>query len=93
MWKIFQRERTLTGMMEIRAADLAVLLKPLCSKLMILDLRRRDELERYPYIIPGAPPTAGIDLPGLIGWLPRDLGRALRNRPYSEKLLSSSSVA
>lgn len=58
------------GMAEIRAADLSVLLKPLCSKLIILDLRRRDELEGYPYVIPGALPTAGIHLPGLIGWLP-----------------------
>ena len=72
MWKIFQGDRTPTGMTEIRAADLSVLLKPLCSKLIIFDLRRRDELERYPHIIPGALLTAGMDVPALIGWLPTE---------------------
>lgn len=70
MWKIFQRDRTLTGMAEIRAADLSVLLKSLGSKVVILDLRQRDELEVYRYIIPGALLTPGMDLPALIGWLP-----------------------
>lgn len=70
MWKIFQGGRTGTGVAGIRAADLSALLKPLGSKLMIFDLRRRDELERYPYIIPGALLTAGMDLAALIGWLP-----------------------
>lgn len=70
MWKIFERDLKPKGIVEIRATDLSVLLEPLSSKLIILDLRRRDELERYPYVIPGALLTAGIDLPGLIGWLP-----------------------
>ena len=56
MWRIFQADRTLTGMAEIRAADLSVLVKPLCGKLIIYDLQRRDELERYRRIIPGARP-------------------------------------
>lgn len=70
MWKIFQRDQTLTGMVEISAEHLSVLMEPLCSKLIILDLRRRDELERYPRIIPGALLTAGMNVPALIDWLP-----------------------
>jgi hypothetical protein len=70
VWEIFQRNRTARGIVEISAADLAVLLKPLSSKLMILDLRRRDEVEDYPHIIPGALLTAKTDVPSLIGWLP-----------------------
>jgi hypothetical protein len=57
-------------MAEIRAADLSVLLKSLGSKVVILDLRQRDELEVYRYIIPGALLTTGMDLPALISWLP-----------------------
>lgn len=41
-------------MVEISAADLLALLEPLCSKLIILDLRRQDEVEHDPYVIPGA---------------------------------------
>jgi hypothetical protein len=70
MWKIFQRNRAARGIREISAAELSVLLESLCSKLMIFDLRRQDEVERYPYIIPGALLTAKMDVPGLIGWLP-----------------------
>jgi hypothetical protein len=36
MWKIFQGDRTLTGMTEIHARDLSVLLKLLSSKLMMI---------------------------------------------------------
>jgi len=70
MWEIFQRNRAKKGVVEISAADLSALLKPLSGKLIILDLRRRDEVEHYPYIIPGALLTAKIDVPSLIGWLP-----------------------
>ena len=70
MWRIFQGDRTLTGITEIRATDLSVLLTSLSSKLIILDLRRKDELDNYPYIIPGALLTAGMDLSALISWLP-----------------------
>lgn len=57
-------------MLEIMAADLSVLLERLCDRLIVLDLRRRDELEEYPYIIPGALLTTEVDLPAVIGWLP-----------------------
>ena len=57
-------------MLEIMAADLSVLLEHLCDRLIVLDLRRRDELEEYPYIIPGALLTTEVELPALIGWLP-----------------------
>jgi len=57
-------------MVEISAADLSALLKPPCSKLIILDLRRQDEVENYPYIIPGALLTTKVDVPVLITWLP-----------------------
>jgi hypothetical protein len=57
-------------MVAISAADLSVLLQTLCSRLIVLDLRRRDELEEYPYIIPGALLTTEVDLPTLIGWVP-----------------------
>jgi hypothetical protein len=70
MWKILQPNRELTGMLEIMAADLSVLLEHLCDRLIVLDLRRRDELEEYPYIIPGALLTTEVELPALIGWLP-----------------------
>jgi hypothetical protein len=70
VWEIFQRNRTARGILEISAAELSALLKPFFSKLMILDLRRRDEVEHYPLIIPGALLTAKMDVPGLIGWLP-----------------------
>ena len=70
MWEIFQRNRALGGMVEISAEHLSVLMEPLCSKLIILDLRRRDEVEEYPYIIPGALLTTEVDLPTLIGWVP-----------------------
>ncbi len=56
--------------MEISAKHLSVIREPLCSKLIILDLRRRDELEQYPRIIPGVLLTAGMDVPALIDWLP-----------------------
>ena len=56
--------------MEISAADLSALLGPLFSKLIILDLRGRDEVEHYPYIIPGALLTTKVDAPALITWLP-----------------------
>jgi hypothetical protein len=70
MWRIFQRNQELRGMVAIRAADLSVLLERLCSRLIVLDLRRRDEVEEYPYIIPGALLTTEVDLPTLIGWVP-----------------------
>ena len=70
MWKIFQGNRAARGFLEIKAVELSALLEPLYSKLMIFDLRRQDEVERYPYIIPGALLTAKMDVPGLIGWLP-----------------------
>jgi hypothetical protein len=57
-------------MAEISAADLSVLLQTLCSRLIVLDLRRRDEVDEYPYIIPGALLTTEVDLPTLIGWVP-----------------------
>ena len=70
MWEIFQRNRTARGIVEISSAELSFLLEPLCSKLIIFDLRRQDEVERYPYSIPGSLLTAKMDVPGLIGWLP-----------------------
>jgi hypothetical protein len=70
MWGIFQRNRALRGMVEISAEHLSVVMEPLCGKLMILDLRQRDEVEEYPRIIPGALLTAGMDVPALIGWMP-----------------------
>lgn len=70
MWELFQRNGALKGMVEISAEHLSVLLEPLCSKLIILDLRLRDEVEQYPRIIPGALLTAGMDVPALIGWVP-----------------------
>jgi hypothetical protein len=70
MWKLFQRNQALKGMVEISAADLSALLEPLCSKLIILDLRMQDEVENYPYIIPGALLTTKVDVPVLITWLP-----------------------
>ena len=53
MWKLFQRNQALRGMVEISAENLSVLLEPLASKLIIFDLRGRDEVEQYPYVIPG----------------------------------------
>jgi hypothetical protein len=70
MWKIFQRGGELREMVKISAADLSVLMEPLCNKLIILDLRARDEVEQYSYIIPGALLTTEVDPPMLIGWLP-----------------------
>ena len=72
MWQIFQRNRALRGIVEISAEHLSVLLEPLRSKLIILDLRPRDEVEEYPRIIPGALLTTEVDLPTLIGWMPPD---------------------
>ncbi len=43
---------------------------PLFSKLIILDLRRQDEVDQYPYIIPAALLTKKVDVPVLITWLP-----------------------
>jgi hypothetical protein len=57
-------------MADISAADLFVVLQPLCSNLVILDLRGQDEAEGYPYIIPGALLTTKVDVPALIGWVP-----------------------
>jgi hypothetical protein len=70
MWKMLQGNRAARGIFEISAAELSVLLKPLSSKLLIFDLRRRDEVEHYPHIIPGALLTAKMDVRALIGWLP-----------------------
>ena len=70
MWKLFQRNRALREIAEISAADLLVALEPLCSNPIILDLRGQDEVEHYPYIIPGALLTTKVDVPALIGWLP-----------------------
>ena len=70
MWKLFQRNRALREMAEIDAADLLVAQEPLCSNPIILDLRGQDEVEHYPYIIPGALLTTKVDVPALIGWLP-----------------------
>ena len=70
MWELLQRNQGLRGMVEISAADLSVLLGPLFSKLIILDLRRQDEVDHYPYIIPGALLTTKVDVPVLITWLP-----------------------
>jgi hypothetical protein len=70
MWKLFQRNRPLREMAEISAADLLVGLQPLCSNLIILDLRGKNEVEHYPYIVPGALLTTKVDVPALIGWLP-----------------------
>lgn len=70
MWKLFKRTKEVGRMMEISAADLSVLMEPLHSKLIVLDLRMRDEVEQYPYMIPGALLTAQTVLPSLIGWLP-----------------------
>lgn len=70
MWKLFQRNRAARGIVEISAADLLALLEPLCGKLIILDLRRQDEVEHYPYVIPGALLTTRVDVPALITWLP-----------------------
>lgn len=57
-------------MVEISALDLSVLLKSLSGRLIVFDLREPDEVEQYPYIIPGALLTTKIQLPALIGWLP-----------------------
>ena len=70
MWELLQRNQGLRGMVEISAADLSALLGPLFSKLIILDLRRQDEVDHYPYIIPGALLTTKVDVPVLITWLP-----------------------
>ena len=70
MWELLQRNQGLRGMVEISPADLSALLGPLFSKLIILDLRRQDEVDHYPYIIPGALLTTKVDVPVLITWLP-----------------------
>jgi hypothetical protein len=70
MWELLQRNQGLRGMVEISVADLSSLLGPLFSKLIILDLRRQDEVDNYPYIIPGALLTTKVDVPVLITWLP-----------------------
>jgi hypothetical protein len=70
MWRIFQGNWATREISEITAAELSVLLEPLSSSLIILDLRRRDEVDRYPYIIPGALLTTNVDARALIGWLP-----------------------
>jgi hypothetical protein len=57
-------------MAEISATDLLVVLQPLCSNLIILDLRGQDEVEHYSYIIPGALLTTKMNASALIGWLP-----------------------
>lgn len=70
MWRIFQGNRAAREISEITAAELSVLLEHISSSLIILDLRRRDDVDRYPYIIPGALLTANVDVRALIGWLP-----------------------
>jgi len=70
MWKLFHRNQALRGMVEISAADLLVALEPFASNPIILDLRGQDEVEHYPYTIPGALLTTKVDVPALIGWLP-----------------------
>jgi hypothetical protein len=70
MWKLFQRNQALRGMVKISALDLSFLLKSPDSRLIVFDLRGRDEVEQYPYIIPGALLTAVTELPALIGCLP-----------------------
>lgn len=70
MWKLFQRKQALRGMVELSAESLSGLPEPLAGKLVILDLRGRDEVEQYPYIIPGGLLTTKIDPPTLIGWAP-----------------------
>jgi hypothetical protein len=70
MWRIFQGNRAAREISEITAAELSVLLEPLSSSPIILDLRRRDDVDRYPYIIPGALLTANVDVRASIGWLP-----------------------
>jgi hypothetical protein len=70
MWEIFQPSRQLPGIVEISAEHLSVLLEPLSSKLIILDLRPRDEVQRYPHMIPGALLTTEADLGALIAWMP-----------------------
>jgi hypothetical protein len=57
-------------MMEIGAVDLSVLLERLDGKLIVLDLRRRDEVEEYPYIVPQGLLTTRVDPAALIDWLP-----------------------
>src|SRR5579862_6641583 len=70
MWELLQRNQGPRGMVEISAADLSALLGLLFSKLIILDLRRQDEVDHYPYLIPGALLTTKVDVPVLITWLP-----------------------
>jgi hypothetical protein len=70
MWKLFQRDQALRGVVKISALDLSVLLKSLDSRLIVFDLRGRDDAEQYPYIIPGALLTTETELLALIGWLP-----------------------
>lgn len=57
-------------MVELTAENLSGLLEPLFSKLIMLDLRRREEVEQYPYIIRGGLLTTKIDPPTLIEWVP-----------------------
>jgi hypothetical protein len=70
MWRIFQGNRAAREISEFTVAELSVVLEPLSSSLIILDLPRRDDVDRYPYIIPGALLTANVDVRALIGWLP-----------------------
>jgi hypothetical protein len=49
MWRIFQGNRAARETSEITVAELSVLLEPLSSSLIILDLRRRDDVDRHPY--------------------------------------------
>jgi rhodanese-related sulfurtransferase len=70
VWKLFQRKQVFRGMIEISALDLSALLEPPDSRLIVLDLRRRHEVEEYPYIIPGALLSTQVDLSALVSWLP-----------------------
>ncbi len=71
MWRLFQRRRSMTEpITQISARDLSSLLLSVPEKLIIFDLREQNEIDLYPYIIPGALLTTKVSVASLMPWAP-----------------------
>lgn len=55
---------------EIGPRELSLLLAHIADRLLIFDLRRPSEIERYPFMIPDALLTTNVDLFELVRWIP-----------------------
>jgi len=72
MWRLFQRQHpSMQGSIaQISPAGLSSILVNCPDKLIIFDLREYNEIELYPYIIPGALLTTNVSLPTLMPSIP-----------------------